>query len=285
VKRPYVGYQRVFLAFTLILLSSGCSGLFFHPWRRYVSSPADLNIKYSEVSIPSTDGVKLTTWIVSPRGKRLGTVLFFHGNAQNMSTHFYNVEWLVRAGYQMVLFDYRGYGSSSGSPTVGGLVRDGKALLRYVVKEFEKDTLIVLGQSLGGVVALAAVAESPHVQREIAAIVLEGVFSGYQSIARETLKKVRFPAPIRWILGALVGFHTDSCARLDDITQIPVLLIHGKEDSIVPVSEAQRLMGCVRSQAELWVLPQTNHIEAMKSEGIRSRLLSYFTKLPITMKQ
>ena len=86
------------------------------------------NIPYKDIRFESADGVPLHGWLLCPRKESpRGTILFLHGNAENISTHVQSVLWIVDAGYEVFAFDYRGYGWSGGKPDIPGVHRDARA--------------------------------------------------------------------------------------------------------------------------------------------------------------
>jgi len=102
---------------TLSLSCQGCvGGLFYQPDRKIYDTPDRHGLKYEEVSFQSKDGTGLSGWFVPAVGKPKGTVIHFHGNAQNMTAHFGFVSWLPEQGFNLFVFDYRGYGKSAGKP-------------------------------------------------------------------------------------------------------------------------------------------------------------------------
>ena len=132
----------------------GCNGLFYYPSARQYSKPADLRVPVEEVEFKSADGTALYGWLLRPPGEKeaLGTVVHFHGNAQNMTSHVHFVDWLAERGYNVFVFDYRGYGRSGGRAKRSGIIADSRAALDYMRgrKDIDSSRLLVLGQSLGG---------------------------------------------------------------------------------------------------------------------------------------
>src|SRR5271167_4649680 len=114
------------------LLFSGCTNLFFYPDSRLYELPEHFGVKYDTVKFHSTDGTELVgIFLHSSTSTVKGTIIHFHGNAENISSHFGFSYWLTAFGYQVFIFDYRGYGASHGKPSENGLVQDGIAAIDY----------------------------------------------------------------------------------------------------------------------------------------------------------
>src|SRR5690606_8930163 len=152
-----------------------------------------------ELTFASGDGTRLHAWLVRARGKPKGTVIYFHGNAQNLTSHYSFVDWLPAEGYQVFAFDYRGYGKSQGSVSRQGLHEDSLAALDYVSKRADVDAnrLLVFAQSLGGACATAALGEGGPPVRGLA---LDSTFAHYISMGNEVLGGSFLTYPLAWLL-------------------------------------------------------------------------------------
>ncbi len=228
----------------------GCTHLFFQPSKNIFSDPAADGIKYEVIKFKSGDGTELTGMFFPPAGPPLATIIHFHGNAQNMTAHFPYSAWLAREGFNVFVFDYRGYGASGGRPELGGLVQDGIAALEQAAKlpGAEPGRMIVFGQSLGGAIAVAAVAESGF---KPAAMILEGTFYSYKSVASAALRRSWWSWPFSWI--PWVGV-TGKYSPSDYISKIncPKLFIHSKLDPIVPFRQSRKLFKAAKEPKEFW---------------------------------
>ena len=119
----------IFFSFLAALTLTGCTHLFFQPSGNIFSDPASDGFKYEAIKFASEDGTGLTGMFFPSAGIPLGTVVHFHGNAQNMTAHYPYSAWLAKEGFNVFIFDYRGYGASGGIATLDGVVMDGKAAL------------------------------------------------------------------------------------------------------------------------------------------------------------
>jgi uncharacterized protein len=265
------------LAFFIGLMAivlAGCSGLFFFPYHAHVLSPDQLGLKYEDVYFPTHDGIRLHAWFLPARGLAEGTILFLHGNAENISTHIMSVRWLPAQGYSVFLPDYRGYGASAGEPSVGGVQDDMDSALRTLLArpDVDPDRIVVFGQSLGGAVAIYNVAHSPY-RRHIRALAVESAFASYRGIAREKLAAFWLTWPLQYPLSWLVSDRYSPAKAVADISPIPLLIIQGDHDPIVPVEHGRRLFDLAREPKELWIVPEGGHIQAFRYQSYRDRFV------------
>lgn len=261
------------------LLPAGCVGLFFYPSHEIVLTPERLGLSHREVWFASADGTRLHGWLLPAQGEPRGTVLHVHGNAGNISSHVLQVAWLPKAGFNVFVFDYRGYGRSQGEPTIQGLEEDTRAALRTVLALPETDgrPVAVLGQSLGGVIAVTALAGMPERQR-VCLMVMEGAFAGYRRIVRDKLAGFWLTWPWREPLSAGLSGVVDPVDVIASLAPVPVLIIHGGADETVPVAHAYSLYAAAQAPKSLWIVPDVGHTQVfMVNEDNRLRLVAALT--------
>ena len=215
----------------------------------HVPSPSDVGLAGVEtVTFPTEAGLVLSGWFVSNRsGAASGTVIVFNGNAGNRAHRAPLAATLRDAGYQVLLFDYRGYGGNGGAPTERGLLADARAARAYLLGRVDVDAsrLVYFGESLGSAVAIALAAEHGP-----AAMVLRSPFTSLVDVGR-----VHYPfLPVTLLL-------RDRFASLDAIGDVgcPVLVIAGDHDRIVPVGQSRRLYDEVRAPKELLIIAGADH--------------------------
>ena len=262
------------------LLAAGCvNGLFYHPTRVTYQTPSELGMAYEHVEFASADGTRLAGWFVPARGKPGGTVIHFHGNAQNMSAHLTFVAWLQAEGFNLFTFDYRGYGQSEGHPDREGVYEDSVAALRYIGSrpDIDQDRLLVYAQSLGGANAVAALAQDdgPRVR----AIVLDSVFYSYRSIVRDKIAMVPVVSLLRWPLSFMIVGNAHSPSRsVGKLPEVPILFIHGTEDSVVPYHHSVDLYNHAEEPKALWTVEGGRHGDAMlrTDEPYRKALVEFY---------
>jgi len=264
---------------SLAFLVCGCNGTFYQPDHVDYADPAQAKLAFTDVAIPTADGLVLHGWHVQPRHQSRGLILHFHGNAQNMSAHFSFVEWLADDGFEILTFDYRGYGKSPGVPSRDGLLIDGQAAITFAkaVATRSNKALFILAQSLGGAVAIPAL-EATGTQG-VSAVVVESSFGSYRDLARFKMGQLWLTWALQWPLSYLV---TDNHSAADSIGRLdaPLLVIHGDKDDVVPLAEGKKMYAAASAdQKEFWTVKDGGHTSAF-AEGspFRARLVSFLDK-------
>lgn len=200
--------------------------------RELTGTPQALGLAFESVEIRTDDGETLHGWWVpAPGGEKAahGTLLFFHGNAGNISHRLDYLQMFNRLGYSILALDYRGYGRSSGSPSEEGTYRDALAAWRWLAQTrgAKPQDIVIAGESLGGAVASWLAAR--HAPR---ALLLLSTFTSVPDLA----SKIYPLLPVRLI----ARFGYDSLANLRQI-RAPVLVAHSRDDEIVPFAHGQAL--------------------------------------------
>ncbi len=271
---------RKFYVLPLLLILSGCTGLFFQPYQGHILEPDRIGLRYEDVNFPSSDGLTLHGWFLPAEGRARGTVLFLHGNAENISTHIGSVYWLPQEGYNVFLFDYRGYGDSQGMPTLRGAIDDTESALRVLLSRPDVDPsrVIIFGQSLGGALATHVAAHSPH-RLQLKALIIDSTFSSYRSIAREVLGTMWFAWPFQWPLSLTVTDAYSPLKAMPQVSPVPVLIIHSEKDPVIGVHHAHRLFEAAREPKGLWVLPNGLHIQTLSKTENRAVFVKHLETL------
>ena len=236
-----------------------CDRFFYYPSGELYSSPSDYRLAFEPVTFHSQDGTRLSGWFLPAEGEAKGTVIHCHGNAQNMTTHWLFVEFLPRRGYNLFVFDYRGYGTSEGSPSRRGTVDDAQAAVEHVLArdDVDPERVALFGQSLGGAIAVVVAAEDPRVR----AVVVESAFTRYRDEAVHVLRRnplTYLPArPLAWLL---VRRGLDPAAHIARVSPRPVLIIHGTGDRLVPSEMSRELAALAGEPKELWLVDEARHL-------------------------
>ncbi len=226
----------------LCLWLAGCNGLFFFPATAWVQNPSRQGLAYEDIVLIHPEGLRLHGWWLPASTQPVaGTVYFLHGNAQNISTHLMNVAWLPAAGFQVFILDYRGYGLSEGEPDLPEVFRDVQLGLDWLLaSQRVQRPLVIYGQSLGGSLA-GRVMASPQNAGVADCVVLEAAFTGFRDIANDIMSSSPVLWPWRFMVIPFVHAKDDLLAHIHDISPTPLLLMHSRDDEIIPWTHAQRL--------------------------------------------
>lgn len=245
-------------------MNLSCNHLFYFPDDLVHTTPKKLDLDYQEFNVKTKDHILLHGWWIqadidspthatgSDKPAPLGTIVQFHGNAQNMTSHFLFLAWLVPLGFDLVVFDYRGYGKSQGVPTREGLVHDGIAMLEWVRTHSRSPNIVVIGQSLGGTVAIPSLVQSGFAG--IKALVVDSTFASYREVARIKLSDIWLTWPFQYPLSYLVS---DDYSPQDFVGKlsIPKLFIHAVGDPVVPFASGKKLYELANPPKEFWTIP------------------------------
>jgi hypothetical protein len=228
--------KTLFILLVTCFLLGGCvSGAVYHPMRTIRHTPAEADLAYEDVRFQAADGVVLSGWWV-PAERPRATVLFCHGNGGNISSCMDTLMVCRRLELNVFLFDYRGYGSSEGSPSEQGTYLDADAAWGYLTSErkLPPEGIIVWGRSLGGAIAARTAAS-----RTPGCVIIESAFTSLPDLVSG-----RFGWVPDWVLE---GYTYDTRQYLERI-DVPVLIIHSPDDEIIPFRHGRDLYGSIRGE-------------------------------------
>ena len=257
-----------------MVLSSCAQKLFYYPDAiEHGHGPAQYHQPYQDLVFNSHDGTKLHGWFVPSRlhaNPKLakGTVVHFHGNAQNISSHYALVSWLPDQGYNVFTFDYRGFGSSEGHVGFAGIVDDADAALDYVreLPGVDEQRLYVVAQSIGGNKAIAAIGRGNRAG--IRAMVVDSTFYGYDAIANAKFSGA----------SVLVNDQLSAHRYIGAISPIPLLMLHGTADNVIPYQQGQRLFTQAREPKQFITIPNGTHITALANPVYQQQVLQWLNQ-------
>ena len=220
----------------LVLVFLFQSHLVFFPGtgREAVVTPQSYGLRFESVQIRTADGETLDAWWVPAEAAR-GVVLFFHGNAGNISHRIDYLQMFHRLRYTTLIVDYRGYGKSTGTPSEAGTYRDAEAAWEYLrhARMARPQNVVIAGESLGAAVATWLAAEVSLTTGEGPRAVL--LFSTFTSV-NDLGAQVYWFLPVRLL--SRIGY--DNEANLKRI-RAPVFIAHSRDDDIVPYAHGKRL--------------------------------------------
>ncbi|MCX6118628.1 MAG: alpha/beta hydrolase [Proteobacteria bacterium] len=256
-------------ALLVTIFSASCNHVFYQPHEKLYGNPSSLNLEYESFSVVSKDkDVELQAWHIKPKGgSKNVAIMQFHGNAENRSTHFRSVAWLAELGADVIVFDYRGYDGSTGSPSREGLVNDGIAMIDWMSNKFPNNRRYVIAQSLGGAVAIPSIVQG---KSQLDGLIVESSFHSYRGLGRMKLNGIWLTWPFQWLPWLLLSGNLnpmDDAANLN----IPVLAFHDRYDPVVPLESGLLLYSSVpSSKIKVKILEGNRHIGALHSDRLES---------------
>lgn len=266
--------MRLALFSAFILSFSGCGGLFYYPDKVLHVDLAQLNPGPEEVFF-DVAGERLHGWYFrnASQKKTKAVILFYHGNGQNVSSQFAYLHWILNHPYDYFIFDYAGYGKSTGSPSPENTVRDGAAALAWLHGRDPKLPIVVFGQSLGGIIAARNMIDLKG-KYPIPLVVLDSTFSSYRSIGRKKLAGVWFLWPFQWMPWLVLSDAYAPRGEIEKIAPTPLVVIHGNEDLVVPYSCGEEIFAEAKEPKEFWKIDGGYHTDLFQHPGIKEKFLA-----------
>lgn len=229
----------------------------YYPKKQRFYDPAKFNLTFEDIYFIDNENQKIHAWWFPAKTKSpKGTWIYFHGNAENLTTHFSSLSWLPDTGYNYFIFDYPGYGESEGEPSPYQNVQSGMKAIEWVHDNKDKSPLIIYGQSMGGIVALRAAIDSKN-KIPIKAVIADGTFSSFQRIARKKLSQHW----LTWILQPLVYVTLSDrwAPNVENLSPTPLIVLHGEDDKIVEIEHGRRLFEDAKEPKVFLTLPGGGH--------------------------
>ena len=250
LKKTPTKFQTILISLAFL---TGCNQVFYQPMEEIVALPSQFGVAWIPVRISVSGNQTLGAWWMKAARPAKVLVLQFHGNAQNRSTHMNFVAWLTQHECDVVVVDYRGYGDSDGSPSRAASVEDAVAAIRWTRDNPGTSNLplVVIGQSLGGAVAVTALAQKGS-DGAARGLILDSAFSSYREMARAKLAGVWLSWPLQWPMSFLVSDELSPRDHAAKVT-IPVLDFHSKGDPVVPYALGRELFDSLGAKNKKWI--------------------------------
>ncbi len=240
----------------------------FYPDKKLLATPADWGLEYENVDMVAKDGTRLHGWFL-PNAQTDRVLLFFHGNAGNISHRGESIQIFHRLGLNILIIDYRGYGQSNGSPSEQGLYQDAEAAWNYLtdIKNYPPENIAIFGRSLGGTVAAHLASNTKP-----GGLILESTMSSVRDFAR-----VVYPVLIRMVA---LRYSFNVSEYLQSVT-CPVLVLHSPDDEIMPYSLGEKVFQSAREPKVFFKLKGNHNSGFMSSQPAYEQALGTFIQANI----
>ena len=271
-----IGVMTVLMLLSALLLVGFEKKIIFHPAKfpEGYWNPVSLGLKTQDILFQSVDGVNLHGWFVPTPGAR-ATLLWFHGNAGNLSHRLDNIQRLLPLNLNIFIFDYRGYGKSEGEPDENGIYKDSQAAYNMVLEleGVSVNSLFLFGRSLGGICATETALNNPA-----RGLILESTFTSASDMSRKIIPLI----PLGWAIRSKL----DAINKVTEL-KLPKLFLHGDRDEVVPFDLGRKLYEEASDPKSFYIIQGAGHNDTyiMGGRSYYNALDGFITetlKIPMT---
>lgn len=270
-------YVKTFLTILICYFLVACTSLIFKPVKEYDELPEKLSAELQDFYFTSHDDKRLHGWYlpstINP-SKPEKTILYLHGTTKNMSRNIAHVSWLPELGYEIYMFDYRGYGKSEGRAYLDGVMMDIDAAINYVAdKQGSNTKFTIIGHSLGASMGIYAVSQSER-KNQIESFIALAAFSDYRKVTRDFLDKYWFAWLFQWPMSLTINNDyrpLDFVAKLSPVSSV---FIHGEDDEVIGFHHSMALYEAAQQPKVISII-ESNHNEMFENDENREVLLRY----------
>ncbi len=292
--------KKSFILVCMCLMVTACTGLFFQPVKLHYSSPEQYGFEYEDIYFKGKSGLDLHGWWfpgakaspdaseeASPGLKSAPTksvqlkpsrasILFLHGNGQNISTHAGFIYWLTRYQYDVFIFDYRGYGKSEGEAHIEGALDDIQSARDYLASRSpEGEKIFMLAHSLGASLGISSLVQHPG---GIDGAIFVAPFSSYPKVAGEMMSRSWLTWAFQWLTPIFVSSEHNPRDAIAQLENMPTLFIYSDEDQMIAsqhvldlyalATQPKSIARVSGSHNQLFSQPQTQQIIVEYLEGL-----------------
>ena len=253
----FLGSIAVGYLILVLLMYVMQSSLIYHPQQNLWTTPSSAGLEYEDITFATDDNLQLHGWFVPADSAEL-TVLYFHGNAGNISGRLETIQLLNELNLNVFIFDYRGYGQSQGSPSEQGTYQDALAAwdCLQLKKSVADSNIVIMGRSLGGSIAAWLAA-----RKNPAASVIESTFTSAADLGADLYPWL----PVRW----MISYDYKTIEHIKKIDS-PIFMAHSKDDEIVPYSHGRRLFEAA-SEPKTFIQLRGSHGSGFWETGAKYR--------------
>ena len=237
--------------------------LLYHPSENNYQNDT-IQFNHQEIFIKVNNEIKLKSWIINKDLKNFKTLVFFHGNAGDLSNRIYKLNELDKLNINILLISWRGFSGNEGYPTEKNLYEDAEAAIKWLNKKKVSNSQIILyGESLGTGVAVEIASKN-----NFNSIILESPFTSIENSA-----KIYYPyLPVSFLLKD----RYDSISKIKKINS-PILIMHGRKDDIVPFFMGKKLFEKANSPKDSYFTDIDDHMMEFNSQ-LLNKIKDFITK-------
>ncbi|MGB0452761.1 MAG: alpha/beta hydrolase [Bacteriovoracaceae bacterium] len=241
--------------------------MFYKPEHERFYSPSLLGFVSEDFSFTSADGETIKGLkILSKQSPVKGQFVYFQNYQKNMNHDFKEIAWLSEHGYDVILFDYRGYGESSENPSPWKTHQEALGLFQYLENHIE-GKLIIYCQGLGGIICMRAIPEWQN-NDQADLVILDSSFLSYIELVRYKMKQSWWT---RWFTFVLTYEFDETYSAKGWVSKIPslIFLIHGEDDKVVPLQFGEEIYENIKNKTSFWKIQNSGHAETFKNKERR----------------
>ncbi len=258
MKYLYLIFSSIIIAYLVLLVFIYFyqRNLLYHPSENNYQNDT-IQFSYDEIFIKVDEKIKLKSWIINKNLKKFKTIIFFHGNAGELSNRIYKLNELNKLDINILLISWRGFSGNKGFPTEKNLYKDAEAAIKWLnSKEVKNNKIILYGESLG-----TGVAVEIGKKNTFNSIILESPFTSMESTA-----KIYYPyLPVKLLLKD----RYNSISKIQSI-QTPILIMHGKKDNIVPFSMGKELFEKANNPKHSYFTSEDDHMMEFNDQMLKN---------------
>lgn len=253
------GILITFYLLLMVVLYLGQPYVIFHPVQLAKDYQFQFENAFDEYTLFTPDNQQLNLlYFKNPQQPSKGLVLYYHGNADNLQRWGKYHQIFLQSGYDFMVWDYRSYGKSTGTPTADNMCSDAVLVYQFANKRYNSKQIIIYGRSLG--TGLATYVASRYAA---ARLILETPYHSLEDVAKTYAPILPYASLLRY------EFPT---YRLLPEVQYPITIFHGTEDELIPFASTIKLQDLLKKEDEFVVIEGGKHHNLSEYEQYRSHL-------------
>jgi len=268
----------IFISLTFI----GCSSKKLFPTDNEVyDDPEYYFYDYSRHKFNSKDATPLNGFYIKTPEDSKGLIVVANGMYQNMSFRFTEWLWMVENGYDLFIFDYRGYGDSHADADIFGFVDDVNAGVEYAHSLDSKQKIVLIGQSMGGTFVIDAL--KAHEYDYISLAVIDSTFTGFAAAMSSFMMRSIILLPVSWLPYVFSPSELNSIENIEYL-KLPILFISGDDDFVVHYENSQIIYAKADTKKALWIVENAGHVQSFNNIAVREAFLELLSNMELLTK-